>query len=215
MLDYIRKLQRGDIFPPIDHELVDLRDRLRGKVLNAGAGWRDLSHLVDGELINQDITWDGDDRTHIDLIAPLHAIPVPDGSFDAIICLAVLEHVQNPVECVAEMVRVLKPGGTIVASVPFLQPEHKVPTDYQRYTKDGLAELFGSDQLSIVENRAFFTIYHTMHWIASEWLKMKNNLIYKILRRIVLIPLAHMAHKSDLQSDILASAFRIVAVKRT
>lgn len=217
MFEQIKKLRRGDIWPPIDYELEDIgkAGRLSGMVLNAGAGWRDLSHLIDGKLVNQDITWDGDTRTNIDLIAPLHSIPVPDNTFDAILCIAVLEHVQNPIECVAEMVRVLKNGGTLVASVPFIQPEHKVPTDYQRYTRDGLTELFSNNELIIEETLPIFSIYHTLYWIAAEWLKMKNTIIYKVLRVIILMPLAYMALKSRSQSDILASAFRIVAVKRS
>ena len=131
MSRFIRRLipvESGSIWPPIDYELADIASKglLGGKVLNAGAGWRDISHLVAGELVNQDLTWEGDERTNIDIYSPLHRIPVPDSTFDAILCIAVLEHVVNPVEVVEEMARVLKPGGCLVASVPFLQPEHKV-----------------------------------------------------------------------------------------
>jgi ubiquinone/menaquinone biosynthesis C-methylase UbiE len=82
-----------------------------------------------------------DTRTNVDIVSPLHSIPRPDGTFDTILCIAVLEHVENPEEVTAEMSRVLKPGGYLVATVPFLQPEHKIPTDFQRYTRDGLSTL--------------------------------------------------------------------------
>lgn len=123
-----RVLGEIDCFPPIDVDLEEFRPLLRGRVLNAGAGSREVSHLVEGELVNQDISWPGDDRTNIHIYSLLHVIPVDDDHFDAILCIAVLEHVVNPEEAVAELYRVLKPGGHLILEVPFLQPEHKVPT---------------------------------------------------------------------------------------
>ena len=90
------------VFPEIDADLMECKSILKGKVLNAGAGWRDVSHLVEGELINQDITWPGDERTNIDIYSPLHRIPVESDYFDAILCIGVLEHVENPEQAVPE-----------------------------------------------------------------------------------------------------------------
>jgi len=143
ILKYLRsKVSQAHIWPEIDYELNDHKQHLNGIVLNAGAGTRDISHLVNGKLINQDIKWENDNRSHIHVFSPLHDIPFEDKYFDTIACLAVLEHVENPVDVVKEFYRVLKTGGVVIASVPFLQPEHKIPTDYQRYTKDGLHNLF-------------------------------------------------------------------------
>ena len=217
----IRKLTSGivptgSIWPPIDHELVDIKSQglLRGRVLNAGCGWRDISHLIEGELINQDLTWPGDERDNVHIFSPLHEIPAPDDHVDTILCIAVLEHVINPVDVVKELTRVLRPGGTLVASVPFMQPEHKVPTDFQRYTRDGLEVLLMNEGLQVIEIKPLFTVYHTLYWISEEWLKLKSKLHYKIARRIILPILALLAKKSQTSSDKIASAFRIVATKK-
>jgi SAM-dependent methyltransferase len=203
------------IWPSIDFELIEPKKSglLMGKVLNAGAGWRDISHLVEGELVNQDITWPGDSRTNIDIFSPLHEIPVPDHTFDTILCIAVLEHVENPEEVALEFFRVLKPGGYVVASVPFLQPEHKTPTDFQRYTKDGIEHFFDYHGFDIVYTRNLFSVYHTLHWIAYEWLHLKNNFLFKLLRVLILPPLVYMARSSSLSSDKLASAFQVLVRK--
>jgi SAM-dependent methyltransferase len=216
MLNRLRSwTAQGRVWPLIDYELLDLKERdlLRGVVLNAGCGWRDLGHLIDGTLVNQDLSWPGDTRTNVDIFSPLHEIPRVDGTFDCVICIAVLEHVINPVEVVREMFRVTKPGGYIVASVPFLQPEHKIPTDYQRYTKDGLRVLFENAGFVVEEVRPMFSVYHSLHWLTYEWLHLQNTVLFKALRVILLPPLSLMAHRSTLVSDVVASVFRLVARK--
>jgi SAM-dependent methyltransferase len=212
----LRQLFSADsIWPPIDYELEGYRARglLKGEVLNAGAGWRDIGKFVEGNLINQDITWPNDERKNIQIFSPIHKIPTDGARFDTIVCLAVLEHVENPEEIIPEFFRVLKPGGHVIASVPFLQPEHKVPTDYQRYTKDGLGRLFLHHGFEVLEVQPLFSVYHTLTWIVKEWLHLKDTVAYKLLRLIILPPLVLMGRRSKLTSDKLASAFQILARK--
>jgi SAM-dependent methyltransferase len=201
------------VFPDIDADLKGLRSILKGKVLNAGAGWRDVSHLVEGELVNQDITYIEDERTNIHIHSPLHHIPVVSNYFDTILCIAVLEHVENPEEVVPELYRVLKPGGHLVIEVPFLQPEHKVPTDFQRYTKDGLVRLVTHHGFRVEGIHGLFTVYHTLYWQVFIWLHLKKNICYLMLRVILLHPLLWAARHSRTYSDRLATGFQLIAVK--
>jgi SAM-dependent methyltransferase len=197
----------------LEAEILPHRRFLTGLVLNAGAGTREIAHLVDGKLVNSDIAWPGDTRTNIDIYAPLHELPVADGHFDSAVCIAVLEHVINPEECVRELHRVLKPGGHLVVSVPFMQPEHKVPGDYQRYTRDGLSHLVASAGFEVVDVRLIGNVYHTLYWIAWEWLQLADGLLYQILRRIVPTILWLACRRSRLQSDRLAFGFNVLARK--
>lgn len=209
MLKKLRKLlSQGAIWSPnLDTELLGVQriGLLKGSVLNAGCGWRDISHLIEGKLINQDLAYENEQRTNVDIYSPLHQIPLENNSVDTILCIAVLEHVENPEEILPEFFRVLKPGGHLVASVPFLQPEHKIPTDFQRYTEDGLRRLMTHNGLKVVDLQPLFTVYHTLHWIVWEWLHLKNTIFYKILRVCLLPPLVFLARKSDLKSTKLAS----------
>jgi SAM-dependent methyltransferase len=50
-------------------------------------------------------------------------LPFDDESFDAVITSEVLEHIQDDVDAIGEMVRVLRPGGTLAATVPSFLPE--------------------------------------------------------------------------------------------
>ncbi|HEY4505504.1 MAG TPA: methyltransferase domain-containing protein [Candidatus Paceibacterota bacterium] len=80
-----------------------------------------------------------------DIVGDIHKMPFPDNSEEAVVCLAVLEHIENPFKATEEMYRVLKPGGHCFIYVPFLYYYHAEKTyykDYWRYTKDSLNLLF-------------------------------------------------------------------------
>ena len=65
-------------------------------------------------------------------------LPFEDESFDFVACKAILEHVPYPEKAIAEMHRVLTPGGEIWMEVPFNQPFHAHPNDYWRVTPEGM-----------------------------------------------------------------------------
>jgi SAM-dependent methyltransferase len=200
-------------FGSLEDELVEFKPYLKGRVLNAGAGLRDISTLVDGELINQDISRPDRNWEKIQIVSPIHEIPVPDAHFDTIICNAVLEHVINPDEILLEFYRVLKPGGHLLLGVPFLQPEHKSPTDYQRYTKDGLTHLVEKAGFHVLNVKPCLTIYHTLYWQVWIWLHIKSTPFYLLLRILLLRPLLWASQHSRISSDRLASFFQLIGQK--
>jgi SAM-dependent methyltransferase len=64
-----------------------------------------------------------DDHLASVLRADATELPFADGTFDVVITSEVLEHIQDDVAAIGEMVRVLKPGGTFAATVPAWLPE--------------------------------------------------------------------------------------------
>src|SRR5690606_22527663 len=78
----------------------------------------------------------------VDHVGPAHDLPVPDGAYDAVLCTQVLEHVPNPAEVLAELYRVLRPGGRVYLTVPLTWELHELPFDFFRYTAPGLERLF-------------------------------------------------------------------------
>ncbi len=84
---------------------------------------------------------------HPDIVGDVMDLKLPDGSYDAVICLAILEHVPRPWNAVHEMHRVLTPGGLLFIYVPFLSPYHAMEGyygDYFRFTDDGLRALLAT-----------------------------------------------------------------------
>lgn len=84
-------------------------------------------------------------RTRRDFQAEVYydgkSFPFPDGSFDAVLCSQVFEHVFTPGEFLAEINRVLRPGGLLLLTVPFVWDEHEQPHDFARYSSFGLQAL--------------------------------------------------------------------------
>ncbi|MFG2497179.1 class I SAM-dependent methyltransferase [Streptomyces sp. NPDC048441] len=75
-------------------------------------------------------------------VADAHRIPLADGSVDAVLVQAVLEHVLDPWQVVSEMHRVLKGRGLVYAETPFLQQVHAGAYDFVRFTASGHRYLF-------------------------------------------------------------------------
>jgi len=73
-----------------------------------------------------------------DIVADIHQLSLRKNSIDCIICTGVLEHIEDPDIALKEFYRILKPGGIVHLEVPFIQPFHKDPQDYWRWTLDGL-----------------------------------------------------------------------------
>jgi len=75
-------------------------------------------------------------------------LPFDSESFDVVLCVEVLEHVENPVSFIREIVRVLCPGGRLILTIPFSARRHHIPNDYQRFTREGLHLLLSLSKLS-------------------------------------------------------------------
>jgi SAM-dependent methyltransferase len=132
-------------------------------VLDYGTGRRDAYHanVVNYEIVAYDTT---------DVIGVGEVLPFLDDSFDAVLSIAVLEHVRDPFQCAAELARVLKPGGHLLCAMPFLQPLHGYPHHYFNATHQGLSRLF-EDRLQIesVEAPPVGHPAFALHWILTRW----------------------------------------------
>lgn len=106
----------------------------QARILVIGAG----DTRFEGRVLYTDVAF----GRNVNCIADAHDLPFEDGSFDACFAVAVLEHVADPQRCVAEIVRVLAPGGFVFAETPFMQPVHMGAYDFTRFTYLGHRRLF-------------------------------------------------------------------------
>lgn len=152
------------VYEPWAQALIERVTAAGGVVLDCGAGSR--QRRTPG-VINVEIV----DYASTDVLAFGEALPFADNQFDGVLSLAVLEHVRDPFACAYELVRVAKPGASIIASVPFLQPVHAYPDHYYNMTAQGLLNLFG-ERVDVVEREVPLHGHPiwALRWIAREYL---------------------------------------------
>ena len=76
----------------------------------------------------------------VNVAASAEQLPFRSNLFQRVECDAVLEHVERPDCVMAEIARVLAPGGFAHIVVPFCHPFHEYPRDFRRFTPDGLRQ---------------------------------------------------------------------------
>jgi SAM-dependent methyltransferase len=85
------------------------------------------------------------DYSGLDIVCDVHAISLKSDSVPYILCTQLLEHVNRPHVVVSELYRILKPGGMVFCSLPFIENEHhQEPNDFFRFTKYAAEYLFVS-----------------------------------------------------------------------
>ena len=113
-----------------------------GRVLDVGCAdrWAQSNLSKNCEYIGLDYPATGQAlyKATPDIFASASALPFASSSFDTVLLLEVLEHLEQSAFALAEIRRVLKPNGRLLLTIPFLYPMHDEPHDYQRYTRYGL-----------------------------------------------------------------------------
>lgn len=188
----------------------NLKD-VKGTILNIGSGNQDLSYGNCSTIVRVDIR----KTEQVDVVADTHNLPLPDSSFDAIICKEVLEHLYHPHKAIEEMLRVLKPGGKFVGSTCFYWPIHGAPIDYFRYTRFGLEKLFEQwSDVKIVAKNGFWGALgiHLVRLAGGRHLLTK--LLYPLIIAVAFgLIYSDRLFKSSSRLKCITSGYYITAVK--
>ena len=103
-------------------------------IVNVGSGITKLHP----DVINLDIF----PFKNVDIVADASSLPFKDASVDMLISESTIEHTPDAESVIREMRRVVKPGGFVYISIPFIMPFHASPNDYSRLTHEGLKQKF-------------------------------------------------------------------------
>jgi SAM-dependent methyltransferase len=167
-----------------------IKHHARGRLLDIGCGVMPYRPLIE-PLVDSYEGFDIEARTdNVNYLGDIQDMrSVPSDTFDTAICLEVLEHVPDPFRAAAEIRRVLKPGGVLIASTPHLSRLHEEPHDYYRYTHYGLRHLFTQAGLTVE------TIQHRGSLASFLGHQLSNGLLSATWGIPVLGRLAWLANK--------------------
>lgn len=184
---------------------------VKGRVLDLGAGTAKYKEILKKNSINY-IACDTKKDENIDTICDITNLIFPEESFDTVVSTQVFEHIDNPFSAVREIKKVLKPGGNVIITAPFMVPFHPDPKDNFRFSKEGLEEIFRSSGFEIIDSGTyggFFMILSEMiHFSWFNPYKRKSGRFMATIEKI-----AKICDKIFLSKIIYASAF-IVARKK-
>jgi len=205
------------------------------RILDAGAGelqYKSLcSHLnyvsqdfaqYDGEGDGKGLQTGAWGQTELDIVSDITAIPEPDESFDAIMCIEVFEHLPEPIKAIKEFSRLLKPGGHLIITAPFCSLTHFAP--YHFYT--GFNRYFYEEHLSknefkivdLVENGNYFEYLgqevRRIPTVGENYTGKKPTLIQSLAIKVVLSMLEGFTKADNGSSDLLHFGCQVYAVKK-
>lgn len=155
----VRHTSRSSPFAYVGQRLAELvADLVAGARLGTGATvvdygcadapYRDLFEAQ--RYVGVDLPGNPESSAHI---GPDGSVPLPDASADLVLSTQVLEHVAEPGAYLAEALRLLRPGGSLVLTTHGIMYLHRDPQDYWRWTCDGLRRLVEQAGFEVVELR--------------------------------------------------------------
>ena len=136
-------------------------------------------------------------KRSVEVFGDGNRLPFAAQSIDTVLCTEVLEHLPDPTGVLREAVRVLKPGGRLLCTVPFSQPLHELPSDYYRFTPSSLEHLVGGVGLEVerIEPRGNFasalgamSAQFFLRWLGATERQTDGSVILSRWRSTLLLP---------------------------
>ncbi len=176
-------------------EIKAVSAAITGRILDVGCGSKPYQSLFTyTEYIGVDIENPGHDHAQeqVDVFYDGKRLPFPDHSFDSVISNQVFEHVFNPPEFLAELYRILKPGGNLLLTVPFVWDEHEQPNDFARYSSFGIQAVLkqaGFEVISLTKSvDDIRVVFQMITLYVYKKTVTRNNLLNRVIVLVLISP---------------------------
>lgn len=141
---------------------------------DVGCGEKPFAAFLKGKVakhVGVDVSYGFYATDDIDLVGSADELPIEDGSADAILSSQVIEHLPDPEKSIAEAARVLKPGGLLFLSYPYLYPIHAPPYDFVRLSQYALDAMLDRHGLELLERRALAGFWYMVGALAPIYVQ--------------------------------------------
>jgi SAM-dependent methyltransferase len=157
------------------------------RVIDVGCGVQPYRALVERfrSYVGFDSPSRPDSAANADVFGDATALPFADASADLMLCTEVMEHVPDPAAMIAEIRRVLCPGGHLVLTVPFMWQLHDEPYDYWRFTEFGLREMLERGGFQVETLRGINGMLGALLQMRCYWLVRATGPLRDLVRPIV------------------------------
>ena len=129
-------------------DLLEASQYAHGSLLDIGCGKKPYKEIF-ADKIKEHIGIDNN-SLEADIKDDFYKTKIRSNSFDTVLLTQVLEHIAYPEVFLKKVRRILKKGGILISTVPFIGSLHEVPTDYYRFTRYGIQKLFESTGFKII-----------------------------------------------------------------
>lgn len=162
------------------------------------------------------------DTSRIDIVSDITAIPVPDASFDVVMCTEVLEHVPRPIDALTELARALKPGGLLIVTAPMMSLTHFAPyhfaTGFNRYFYEEVLPPLGVDVVETTISGDYFQVVaqelRRLDDVGSRFGQVRLRPWERLARRLLLLRLRDMSAAGPGSSELTGYGLHVLARKR-
>ena len=158
----------------------------------------------------------------LDIVSDITSIPEADSSFDAIMCVEVLEHLQDPTLAVKEFSRLLKPNGFLILTAPFCSLTHFAPYHFcTGFNKYWYEKHLNDNEFNITEitaNGNFFEYLaqevYRIPSISKRYSKGKPNVLELLSMYVIQRMLRRFSNHDSNSSEFLCFGYQVLARKR-
>lgn len=173
----------------------------------------------EGEIGLQMGSWD---NSKLDIISDILSIPLPDHSVDAVMCTEVLEHIPDPLRAIKEFNRLIKPGGYLLITAPFVSLTHFAPYHFATglsrffYEKHLPENNFEISDMDFNGNFFEFVAQETrrIKAVAARYSGKRLNIFQKIVIHLNLLLLQNLSKKDKGSSELLCYGIHVFAQKK-
>jgi len=176
----------------------------------------------DGKSSSEGLQHQNFDYGKLDIISDIASIPEPDSSFDAVMCIEVLEHLPDPLPAIREFSRLLKTGGTLILTAPFCSLTHMAPYHFvSGLNKHWFMKHLPAQKFKIIEiiaNGNFFEyvaqeIYRVPS-MAARYSKSKPRPLEWVGMYLVQRMLMRFSRRDNESHELLCFGYQVVARKQ-